>query len=107
MQERWLRSRGDDPVTSAVEGETQQTDGAPVRAGDGDGSTPAEAAARAGDDGGPTPAEAATQDGGAEDNSPCFACRCGRRPSGTGMPHESSLVYILLMSALRGLIDCD
>ena len=76
--------RGDDPVPPAIEGETRQTAGAPARAGDGDGPTPAEAAARAGDSGGPTPAEVgdgggptpaevATPGSGAEDNSPCPA----------------------------------
>jgi hypothetical protein len=81
-QERRPRSRGDDPVPPAVERDTRQTAGAPARAGDGDGPTPAEAAARAGDGGRPTPAEVgdsgeptptevATPGSGAEDDSPC------------------------------------
>jgi hypothetical protein len=85
-QKRRPRPRGDDPVPPAVEGETQQTAGAPARAsetqqaagaparaGDGGGPPPAEATARAGDDGGPTPAVVATPGSGAEDDSPCPA----------------------------------
>ena len=52
-QERRPRPRGDDPVPTAVEGETQQTAGAPARAGDGTRQT-AGASARAGDGGGPS-----------------------------------------------------
>ena len=65
-QERRPRPRGDDPVPTAVEGETQQAAGAPARAGEtqqtagaparaGDGTRQAAgASARAGDGGGPS-----------------------------------------------------
>jgi hypothetical protein len=85
-QKRRPRPRGDDLVPPAVEGETQQTAGAPARAGDGTRQTagaPARAGdgtrqtagapARAGDGGGPTPAVVATPGSGAEDDSPCPA----------------------------------
>jgi hypothetical protein len=51
-QERRPRPRGDDPVPTAVEGETQQTAGAPARAGETQ--QTAGASARAGDGGGPS-----------------------------------------------------
>ena len=64
-QERRPRPRGDDPVPTAVEGETQQTAGAPARAGEtqqtagaparaGETQQTAGASARAGDGGGPS-----------------------------------------------------